>query len=128
VHGIRIAPRTYEAQRSAAPSKRALWDTTITEILAGIYEPEPRVNAHRDRCTASGGAGCASRDLQLRVGLNSGRVIAGEIGSGALGYTAIGEPFGLAQRMESAAPPDGVTLRTPSGVNCGGPEPFRFRS
>src|SRR6201987_1561636 len=29
--------------------------------------------------------------LQLRVGLNSGQVLAGEIGSGALGYTAIGE-------------------------------------
>ena len=49
-------------------------------------------------------------DLQLRVGLNSGEVIAGEIGSGAAGYTAIGEQVGLAQRMESAAPPGGVML------------------
>ena len=48
--------------------------------------------------------------LRLRVGLNSGRVIAGEIGSGALGYTATGEPVGFAQRMESAAPPGGVML------------------
>ena len=49
-------------------------------------------------------------ELQLRVGLNSGQVIAGEIGSGALGYTAIGEQVGMAQRMESVAPPDGVML------------------
>lgn len=49
-------------------------------------------------------------DLQLRVGLNSGQVIAGEIGSGAWGYTAIGEQVGMAQRMESAASPGGVML------------------
>jgi class 3 adenylate cyclase len=48
--------------------------------------------------------------LRLRVGLNSGRVIAGEIGSGALGYAAIGEHVGFAQRMESVAPPGGVML------------------
>src|SRR5271166_6393829 len=48
--------------------------------------------------------------LRLRVGLNSGRVIAGEIGSGSLGYAATGEPVGLAQRMESVAPPGGVML------------------
>jgi class 3 adenylate cyclase len=48
--------------------------------------------------------------LQLRVGLNSGRVIAGEIGSGSLGYAATGEPVGFAQRMESVAPPGGVML------------------
>jgi class 3 adenylate cyclase len=49
-------------------------------------------------------------DLRLRVGLNSGQVIAGGIGSGALGYTAIGEQVGMAQRMESVAPPGGVML------------------
>jgi len=49
-------------------------------------------------------------DLQLRVGLNSGEVIAGEIGSGALGYTAIGDQVGMAQRMESVAPPGGVMV------------------
>jgi adenylate cyclase len=48
--------------------------------------------------------------LQLRVGLNSGQVIAGEIGSGPLGYTAVGEQVGVAQRMESVAPPGGVML------------------
>jgi adenylate cyclase len=46
----------------------------------------------------------------LRIGLNSGQVIVGEIGSGAAGYTAIGEQVGMAQRMESVAPPGGVML------------------
>jgi class 3 adenylate cyclase len=49
-------------------------------------------------------------DLQLRVGLNSGEVIAGDIGSRSLGYTAVGEQVGMAQRMESVAPPGGVML------------------
>jgi adenylate cyclase len=46
--------------------------------------------------------------LQIRVGLNSGEVIAGEIGSGQGRYTAVGHPVGMAQRIESAAPPGGV--------------------
>ncbi len=49
-------------------------------------------------------------DLKVRIGLNSGQVIAGEVGSAALGYTAIGEQVGMAQRMESVAPPGGVML------------------
>jgi adenylate cyclase len=48
--------------------------------------------------------------LRLRVGLNSGQVIAGEISSDARAYTAVGEQVGLAQRMESVAPPGGVML------------------
>src|SRR6476619_5642853 len=49
-------------------------------------------------------------DLRLRVGLTSGQVIAGEIGLGSFGYTAVGEQVGMAQRMESVAPPGGVML------------------
>src|SRR6478736_441782 len=54
---------------------------------------------HRDKVT-----------LQLRVGLNSGEVIAGKIGSGPLAYTTVGEQVGMAQRMESVAPPGGVMV------------------
>ena len=53
---------------------------------------------------------CDGVELRLRVGLNSGQVIAGEIGSGPFGYTAIGEQVGIAQRMESVAPPGAVML------------------
>ncbi|MFY9922302.1 MAG: adenylate/guanylate cyclase domain-containing protein, partial [Mycobacterium sp.] len=54
--------------------------------------------------------------LQLRVGLDSGQVIAGDIGSGSLGYAATGEHVGMAQRVESAAPPGTVML---SGSTAG---------
>ena len=46
------------------------------------------------RETASLAKAITDRDgvnLQVRIGLNSGQVVTGEIGSGSLGYTAIGE-------------------------------------
>jgi class 3 adenylate cyclase len=82
----------------------ALEDHAIRACLAalGIQEETARLAAEvKDR-------DCI--DLRLRVGLNSGQVIAGEIGSGALGYTAIGDQVGMAQRMESVAPPGAVML------------------
>lgn len=48
--------------------------------------------------------------LALRVGLNSGDVVVGEIGSSSATYTAIGAQVGMAQRMEAAAPRGGVML------------------
>ena len=82
----------------------ALEDHAIRACLAalGIQEETARLAADVK------GRDCV--DLRLRVGLNSGQVIAGEIGSGALGYTAIGDQVGMAQRMESVAPPGGVLL------------------
>ena len=40
--------------------------------------------------------------LSLRVGLNSGEVVAGDIGAGPMQYTVSGQQVGMAQRMESA--------------------------
>jgi putative transposase len=39
-HGWQIAPNTFYAWQKRGPSKRTLWDMTITEILAGYYEPD----------------------------------------------------------------------------------------
>ena len=82
----------------------ALEDHAVRACLAalGIQEESKRLAVDvQDRDGIS---------LQVRVGLNSGQVIAGEVGSAALGYTAIGEQVGMAQRMESVAPPGGVML------------------
>jgi putative transposase len=37
---LAIAPNTYFTRRRRGISKRALWETTITEVLAGYYEPD----------------------------------------------------------------------------------------
>ena len=82
----------------------ALEDHAVRACLAalGVQEEAVRLAAEvKDR---------DGIDLRLRVGLNSGQVIAGEIGSGSFGYTAVGEQVGMAQRMESTAAPGGVML------------------
>ncbi|WP_280828962.1 adenylate/guanylate cyclase domain-containing protein [Mycobacterium sp. OTB74] len=72
-------------------------------------------------------------NLQVRVGLNSGQVIAGEIGSGPFGYTTFGEQVGMAQRMESVAPPGGVMLSASTArlvedaATLGKPEMLRIK-
>ena len=80
------------------------WKTTLSGL--------PRRLGHSNRAHCAGGRS-AHRDgieLRLRIGLNSGQVIAGDIDSGSGGYTAIGVHVGMAQRMESAAPPGGVMI------------------
>ena len=81
-------------------------------------------------------SGAATRPgpaLQLRVGLNSGEVIVGDIGSGALGYAATGEDVGMAQRMESVAPSGGVMMSESTArlvdhlVTLGEPEQVRIK-
>ena len=83
---------------------RWLWRITLSRVSgrAGIQQAAQVVAAGVNRRDGI--------ELTVRVGLNSGQVIAGEIGSGTLGYTTVGEHVGMAQRMESAAPAGGVML------------------
>jgi class 3 adenylate cyclase len=105
----------------------ALEDHALRACLAalGIQQEAQRLAAevHRRDCV----------DLQLRVGLDSGQVVTGEIGSSPTNYTAIGEQVGMSQRMESVAPPGGVMLSAstarlvePTAV-LGAPEMVHFK-
>jgi adenylate cyclase len=50
-------------------------------------------------------------DLKVRMGINRGRVIVGNLGSRArIEYTVIGAAVNLGQRMEAGAPPGGILV------------------
>ena len=82
----------------------ALEDHAIRACLAAL-ESRRNPNAWRTGSNAVTVSHCNCESAS-----NSGQVVAGEIGCGGLGYTTIGEQVGMAQRMESVAPPGGVML------------------
>ncbi|HUR73203.1 MAG TPA: adenylate/guanylate cyclase domain-containing protein [Sporichthya sp.] len=61
-------------------------------------------------------------ELAVRVGLNSGEVVAGSVGEA---FTAVGHTVGLAQRMESAATPGSVCMSEYTAALVG--REFRLR-
>ncbi|MGP0080845.1 adenylate/guanylate cyclase domain-containing protein, partial [Mycobacterium sp.] len=103
-YGSRVAQWTGDGIMAVFGAPVTLEDHAVRACLAALAiqeEAKPLANDVRER---------DGIDLRLRVGLNSGQVIAGGIGSGQFGYAAVGEQVGMAQRMESVAPPGGVML------------------
>ena len=71
-------------------------------LLRGPADARRRRRATRPSCAAREGL-----NFSVRIGINSGEVVAGAIGAGGADgdYTAIGHTVGLAQRMEALAEP-----------------------
>jgi class 3 adenylate cyclase len=69
------------------------------DILKGIAEYRDRIEREKDM------------DLAVRVGLNTGLVVVGNIGSDLkYEYTAMGDAINLASRMQTAAEPDTILI------------------
>jgi adenylate cyclase len=63
----------------------------------------------------------AGLNFSIRIGINSGEVVAGAIGEAGTGeYTAIGHTVGLAQRMEALAEPGKAYLTEHTAALAGG--------
>ena len=103
-YGSTVAQWTGDGIMAVFGAPITLEDHAVRACLAALGVQEEATQLAVDVSARDG------LDLRLRVGLNSGEVIAGGIGSGQFGYAAVGQQVGMAQRMESVAPPGGVML------------------
>jgi class 3 adenylate cyclase len=67
-------------------------------------------------------------DLKVRIGINTGKVIAGNLGTKTrIEYTVIGAAVNLGQRMESSASPGGILVSGDARRKVQGPVRFGER-
>jgi len=90
-------------------------------IMVFFGAPEPQKD-HADRAVAAArgmltrlerlNANCVLREpLQLRIAVNSGKAVVGDVGSSQrVDYTALGATINLASRMEAICPPGGCVV------------------
>jgi class 3 adenylate cyclase len=83
-------------------------DHALRAVRTGI-EMQQTVRGLRARWEPEG-----RMPIHIRVGINSGEVVVGDMGSRRImAYTAIGSNVNLGSRLESKAPVDGVLVSAP---------------
>jgi len=101
-------------------------DKFIGDAVMGVFGARPVENAPQDDNHASqalraglqmlrewtqGQASPWGGEIPLRVGINSGKVVAGNIGSpGRMEYSVLGDTVNLASRIEKLARPNGIAV------------------
>jgi adenylate cyclase len=105
-------------------------------IMAFFGAPEPQAD-HADRATATAKGmlirlehlntnGFWHEPLQLRIAINSGKAVVGDVGSSQrVEYTALGATINLAARMEAVCPPSECVISEATYQLISQPEDFQ---
>ena len=118
------------AGRPATGSKRSRPPATATWWRAGFRSREPitprRLRRWRSRCSMPSRppADAVGEQLQLRIGLNTGALIAGVLGTQKFVYDVWGDTVNTAKRMESYGLPGRVHVSAATRLALG--DAFRF--
>ncbi len=130
VMGLFGVPVAHEDDPERAVRAALAMRTALAEFIAELHSDvwTDTVNAYED--------GTSPLDeLALRIGINTGPVILGEVGTGDE-YTVIGDAVNIASRLERAAPLNGILIahdtydmvRSVFNMEPLGPVPIRGRS
>jgi predicted ATPase/class 3 adenylate cyclase len=87
------------------------WEDDPERAVRAALELQARLREWKEefQSTGSDQARSAAQRIQLRVGINTGPVLLGKVGT-TREYTAIGDTVNLANRVENAAPLGGVLI------------------
>jgi class 3 adenylate cyclase/tetratricopeptide (TPR) repeat protein len=102
---------------------RALEGHAEQAIRAGL-----EIQSRMDKYAAQLNEEYRISEFKVRIGINSGYVVAGNVDGAAGEYTVIGDTVNIASRLEEAAPPGGVVVGENTFRLAGGGDHFDVES